>query len=141
MDATALLQPVMVVALLTLVITLWVLFTRIPAMVRLRIHPQKVQDTSKFKDLLPPEINRISNNYNNLFEQPTLFYAVAGVIAILGHVDMIHVYCAWAYAVIRIVHSLVQATVDIVRLRFAIFVLSWITLAIMIVRESITIFS
>ncbi|MBU2918219.1 MAPEG family protein [Psychrosphaera sp. F3M07] len=141
MDATALLQPVMVVALLTLVITLWVLFTRIPAMVRLRIHPQKVQDTSKFKDLLPPEINRISNNYNNLFEQPTLFYAVAGVIAILGHVDMIHVYCAWAYAVFRIVHSLVQATVDIVRLRFAIFVLSWITLAIMIVRESITIFS
>ncbi|MDU0112415.1 MAPEG family protein [Psychrosphaera aquimarina] len=141
MDATALLQPVMVVALLTLVITLWVLFTRIPAMVRLRIHPQKVQDTSKFKDLLPPEINRISNNYNNLFEQPTLFYAVAGVIAILGHVDMINVYCAWAYAVFRIVHSLVQATVDIVRLRFAIFVLSWITLAIMIVRESITIFS
>ncbi|MFT6529408.1 MAG: hypothetical protein ACJAZB_001051 [Psychrosphaera sp.] len=141
MDATALLQPVMVVALLTLAITLWVLFTRIPAMVRLRIHPQKVQDTSNFKDLLPPEINRISNNYNNLFEQPTLFYAVAGVIAILGHVDIIHVYCAWAYAVLRIVHSLVQATVDIVRLRFAIFVLSWITLAIMIVRESITIFS
>jgi len=140
MGAIAILQPVIVVALLTLFITLWVLFTRIPAMVRLRIHPQKVQDTSKFKDLLPPEISRISNNYNNLFEQPTLFYAVAIVIAVLGHVDAIHVYSAWVYAICRIVHSLVQATVDIVRLRFAVFVLSWIALAVMIVRESIIMF-
>ena len=140
MDAIAILQPVFVVALLTVVITLWVLFTRIPAMYRLRIHPQKVQDTSKFKDLLPPEISRIANNYNNLFEQPTLFYAVAIAIALLGHVDLIHVYCAWVYAVLRIIHSLVQATVDIVRIRFVVFALSWLVLTIMIVRESINLF-
>lgn len=140
MEAIDILKPVFVVGLLTLVITIWVLFTRIPAMFRYRIHPQKVQDTSKFKDLLPPEITRISNNYNHLFEQPTLFYAIAISIALLGHVDVIHVYCAWGYAGLRIIHSLVQATVDIVRLRFAVFVLSWLVLAVMLVRESITLF-
>ena len=83
---------------------------------------------------------RISNNYNHLFEQPTLFYAVAISIAVLGHVDSLHVYCAWAYAVLRIAHSLVQATVDIVMIRFGLFLLSWAVLAVMTVREALALF-
>ncbi len=90
--------------------------------------------------MLPPELMRISNNYNHLFEQPTLFYAVAIAIAVVGHVDALHLQCAWAYAGLRVVHSLVQATVDIVTIRFGLFLLSWIALAIMTVREAIAIF-
>jgi len=83
---------------------------------------------------------RVSNNYNHLFEQPTLFYAIAITIALLDHVDAIHVGCAWAYAGLRVVHSLVQATVDIVRIRFGVFTLSWLALAIMIFREALAVF-
>ena len=63
-----------------------------------------------------------------LFEQPTVFYAAAISIAVLGHTDALHVQCAWAFAALRIAHSIVQATVDIVLIRFGLFVLSWIAL-------------
>jgi hypothetical protein len=140
MDATAILQPVMVVALLTVAMAVWMLLTRIPEMNRRGIHPQQAQDTSKLRDLLSPETNRVSNNYNHLFEQPTLFYAVALVIAVLGHVDALHVQCAWAFAILRVAHSAVQATVDIVMIRFSLFCLSWLALGLMLVREAVAVF-
>jgi len=140
MEAKLILQPVLVVGLLTVVMTIWMFLTRIPAMSKLKIHPQKGQDTNKLRDLLPKEVSRISNNYNHLFEQPTLFYAVAISIAILGHVDSLHVSCAWLYAVLRVLHSLVQATIDLVLARFTIFILSWIVLSVMVVREALVIF-
>jgi hypothetical protein len=140
MDASAILQPVLVVGLWTVVMLIWMLATRIPAMSQRGIDAQRAQDTSRLGELLPPEIMRISNNYNHLFEQPTLFYAVAISIALLGHVDSLHVLCAWAYAGLRIVHSLVQATIDIVMIRFGLFVLSWLALGVMTVREALAIF-
>lgn len=140
MEANAILQPVFVVALLTVVMAIWMFVTRIPAMSKHKIAPQKAQDTSRLRDLLPPEIMRVSNNYNHLFEQPTLFYAVAISIALAGHVDSLHVQCAWAYAILRVGHSLVQATVDIVMIRFSIFLLSWVALSVMIVREALALF-
>lgn len=140
MDASAILQPVLVVGLLTVVMLIWMIATRVPAMSQRGIHAQRAQDTSRLSELLPPEIMRVSNNYNHLFEQPTLFYAVAISIAVLGHVDSLHVLCAWTYAGLRIVHSLVQATVDIVMVRFGLFVLSWLVLGIMTVREALAIF-
>ncbi len=140
MEASAILQPVFVMSILTIVMTIWMIATRIPAMSKLGIAPQQAQDTSRLRDMLPPELMRISNNYNHLFEQPTLFYAVAIAIAVVGRVDALHLQCAWAYAGLRVVHSLVQATVDIVTIRFGLFLLSWIALAIMTVREAILIF-
>lgn len=140
MEASAILQPVIVMGLLSTAMFVWMLATRIPAMTKLKISPQKAQNTSALIDLLPAEVTRVSNNYNHLFEQPTLFYAVAISLAVLGHVDSLHVQCAWAFATIRIVHSVVQATVDNVNVRFGLFLLSWIALGTMIVREALIIF-
>lgn len=140
MDATAMLQPVVVMALLTVGMLIWMMATRLPAMSRAGIDPQEARNTSSLVDRLPPEITRVSNNYNHLFEQPTLFYAVAISIAVLGHTDALHVQCAWVFAILRIAHSLVQATVDIVMIRFALFLLSWIALGVMVVREALMIF-
>ena len=140
MEATAILQPVFAMGLLTLGMRVWMLLTRIPEMNRRGIHPQKAQDTTKLRDLLPEKVNRVGNNYNHLFEQPTLFYAVAISLAILGAVDAIHVGCAWVFVALRVAHSLVQATVDLVMIRFGLFVLSWGALAIMIVRGALDVF-
>ena len=137
MEAAAILRPVFVVALLSAVMAVWMLLTRIPAMNKAGLNPEELRNTSRAQELLPDEVTRVSNNYNHLFEQPTLFYAVALAIAVLGHVDALHVGCAWAYAVLRIAHSLVQATVDIVMVRFSLFCLSWVALAVMIVREAL----
>jgi len=140
MEAKLILQPVFVVGLLTVVMTIWMFFTRISAMSKLKIHPQKGQDTYKLRELLPKEVSRVSNNYNHLFEQPTLFYAVALSIAVLGHVDALHIGCAWIYAVLRITHSIVQATIDLVLARFVLFIMSWLVLSFMVIREAMTVF-
>ena len=140
MEASAILQPVIVTGLLTVVMFVWMLATRLPAMSKAGIEPQDAQNTGKLVDLLPPEVSRISNNYNHLFEQPTLFYAIAISIAVLGQVDSLHVLCAWAFAVLRICHSLVQATVDVVMIRFTLFLLAWIALAIMTLRVALSVF-
>jgi len=140
MEAKLILQPVFVVGLLTVVMTIWMFFTRISAMSKLKIHPQKGQDTYKLRELLPKEVSRVSNNYNHLFEQPTLFYAVALSIAVLGHVDVLHIGCAWIYAVLRITHSIVQATIDLVLARFVLFIMSWLVLSFMVIREAMTVF-
>lgn len=140
MEASAILQPVFVVALLTVVMTVWMFATRIPAMSARGIDPQEAQDTSRLVDMLPHEVMRVSNNYNHLFEQPTLFYAVAISIAVLGQVDSLHVGCAWAFALLRIAHSLVQATIDNVTVRFGLFASAWVALGIMVVRASIATF-
>ena len=140
MQASAILQPVFVVALLTVGMAIWMVVTRIPAMSKRNIDAQQAQDTSRLRDMLPPEIMRVSNNYNHLFEQPTVFYAVAISIAVIGHVDSLHVQCAWAYAILRIAHSLVQATVDIVMIRFGLFALSWVVLGVMTTREALALF-
>lgn len=140
LQALLILQPMLAVGLLTVLMAVWMYFTRIPAMSRLKIHPQKGQDTSKLKDLLPDEVNRVSNNYNHLFEQPTLFYVVCLTIAFLGWVDQIYILTAWTYAILRIAHSLVQATVDRVMIRFLLFVVSWIVLGFMTIRLSLGIF-
>ena len=138
MPPESILQPLFVVALLNVVMCIWMYATRIPAMSKAGISPDDA--TKESMQSLPPAVVQIADNYNHLFEQPTLFYAVALSIALLGHVDAVAVGCAWAYAGLRIAHSLVQATVNRIPLRFSLFCLSWIALSIMIVRESLRIF-
>ena len=134
MEASQILLPVFVMGLLHVVMFVWMLATRLPAMTRAGLASQDARDTSALKSL-PPEVTQVADNYNHLFEQPVLFYAVAISIAVLGHVDPLHVTCAWAFTGLRIAHSLVQATLNIVNIRFTLFLFAWIALAVMIVRE------
>ncbi len=139
MDAAAILRPVIAMGLLTTAMMIWMYATRIPAMSRAGIDPKQPLD-KRALEVLPPEVTRVADNYNHLFEQPTLFYAVALAIAALGHVDALHVASAWIFTALRVAHSAVQATANYVPLRFAIFSLSWAALALMIVREALAVF-
>ena len=138
MLANQILQPLFAVALLNLVMLIWMMATRIPAMSKAGIETQDANRETM--QTLPSTVTRVADNYNHLFEQPTLFYAVVLAIVALGHVDSLHVQCAWAFAVLRILHSLIQATVNVISIRFSVFILSWIALAVMILRESIQLF-
>lgn len=140
MEAIQILRPAIVLGGWTAVMAIWMAATRLPALARASIAPDQARNTAKLNDLLPDEVQRVARNYNHLFEQPTLFYAMAIMIAILGHVDSLHVQCAWLFVALRIAHSCVQATVDIVLWRFSLFVLSWLALALMIAREVIAAF-
>lgn len=130
MDGHQILGPVATLALWSMVMWLWMYATRIPAMRRAKIDAAKmVGGTGKSLDeVLPPEVQWKAHNYNHLMEQPTIFYAVALALAIAGMGDGINAQLAWAYVGLRILHSLVQATVNRVMVRFAIFALASVAL-------------
>ena len=139
MTATAILQPVFALGLWTGVMLLWMYATRIPAIGKTKI-PEEESGHPSAMALLPSEVRRIGDNYNHLFEQPTLFYAVAISLAVLGHADDTMVNLAWTFVAIRVVHSIVQATFNLVLLRFGIFLVSWAVLLVMIIREALVLF-
>jgi len=136
MQPADILLPVFVMGILNVVMFVWMLATRIPAMAAAGIDNQDARDTSTLKGRLPLKVSQVADNYNHLFEQPTLFYAIAISIAVLGAVDSTHVACAWIFTGCRVLHSLVQATVNIVVVRFTFFAIAWISLAVMIVRAT-----
>lgn len=76
----------------------------------------------------PREASWARHNYEHLFEQPTAFYAIAIALALMGQGEGLNLLLAWAYVGLRVVHSLVQATVNVSRVRTAFFLLSTLAL-------------
>jgi len=123
----SLLAPGAVLALWTLLMLGWVAATRFPALAKSGIDLKAAPPGGRGADLeniLPPQVNWKSHNYTHLLEQPTLFYAVIIFLHLSGGSTDLTRGLAWAYVVLRIVHSLWQARVNRVPIRFAIFGLS-----------------
>ena len=77
----------------------------------------------------------MADNYNHLMEQPTIFYALVFYTFITGGQDGPAIALAWAYVALRIVHSLIQATVNIVLVRFGVHVLGTLCLIALAARD------
>ena len=133
------LAPVLALIVWSLVMWLWMYVTRIPAMSKAGIKPQDARFPGSLS-VLPDDARAAADNYNHLMEQPTIFYAAALAIAVAGHADGWAVHFAWVYVGLRVLHSLVQVTVNVVNLRFLLFALSTIVLGVMVVRELMRIF-
>ncbi|GAO55704.1 MULTISPECIES: MAPEG family protein [unclassified Novosphingobium] len=142
MIGMTILKPVVLLAAWTMVMWLWMYAKRIPAMNAAKIDSANlVGGTGKDLDaVLPPNIQWIAHNYNHLHEAPTVFYAVALVLAITGHGDGLNATLGWSYAGLRVVHSLVQATVNRVLVRFALFALSTFVLMALVVHAALAVF-
>jgi hypothetical protein len=138
MDQHGLIAPILALVLWTLVIWIWMYATRIPAIRKAKIDPNEAARTRTLN--LPPEVMWVSDNYNHLMEQPTIFYATAFAAQIAGQADAVNIGLAWTYVALRIVHSLIQCTVNIVMLRFSVFTLSTIALAVLAVRTAAALF-
>ena len=127
MDQLALLTPVLVLIIWTFIIFLIMAFGRVSFM----NNPQDAAESKDYKDNLPAWVNRTADNYNHLFEQPVAFYAVTLSIALINNFDSLVVQLAWAYVLIRVFHSLVQLTINIVLVRFFLFASGWLIIAFM----------
>jgi len=133
-SAHSILQAVFGMGLLTFVMMLWMSFARLPAMKAAGLTLRDAAHTAALRARLPSSTNRVSDNYSHLFEAPTAFYAVALAIVAAGIADPIDALCAWAFLGARVAHSLVQATINVVPLRLAFYIASWLALATMILR-------
>lgn len=138
------LKPVVVLLGWTMVMWAWMYATRIPAINRLPKDGGPDADvgwtSAKLEALLDPKIQWKAHNYNHLHEAPTLFYAVAIVLAIIGQGDGLNATIAWIYVALRIVHSIWQATVNRVMVRFALFALSSLALMAQVLHAAIAVF-
>lgn len=128
------LTPVLVLASWTLVMMIWMYATRIPAMKRAGIDAKLMKEKSEM-EVLPRAVRQVADNYNHLHEQPVVFYALAFYCHLAGTADAINLGLAWAYVGLRIAHSLFQALVNFIPLRFALFSLSALCLGTMAVRN------
>jgi hypothetical protein len=141
MEDVAILKPVVVLLAWTMVMWVWMYATRIPAINRLPKPTEPGADVgwtgAKLEQLIAPRVQWKAHNYNHLHEQPTLFYAVALVLALIGQGDGINAIIAWIYVALRIVHSIWQATVNRVAVRFLLFALSTLALIALIVHAAI----
>jgi len=136
------LKPVIVLAGWTMIMWIWMFATRIPAMGAAKIDSANmVGGTGKdLEGQLPEKIMWVAHNYNHLHEAPTVFYAVAIVLAVIGMGDGLNAQIAWAYVILRILHSLVQATFNRVMVRFLLFVLSSLALMALTVHAALALF-
>jgi hypothetical protein len=138
---TPILGAVIALALWTFVMWAWLYATRIPAMTRHKIVYDPRKPNADFIDAVPPETRWKADNYNHLHEQPTIFYAVAITLSILGAGGGLNAMLAWIYVALRVIHSLVQATVNNVMLRFPIFMIASLVLLWLTINAALIVYS
>ena len=136
------LQPVVALAGWTMVMWAWMYAARIPAMNAAKLSDEELSTLTQAEldAALPPRVQWKAYNYNHLHEAPTVFYAVALVLAIVGQGDGLNAWLGWTYVALRVLHSLVQATVNRVMMRFVVFVLSSLVLISLIVHAALAVF-
>ena len=135
-----LLQPVVVLVLWSFFMWAWLYATRIPAIQAAKAPMPPGMSKAELDAILPAQVRWKADNYNHLMEQPTLFYAVALVLALAGAGDPLNTGLAWAYVALRVVHSLVQASTNVILLRFAIFTAASLVLLVLAIRAALTVF-
>jgi len=131
------LAPAAVLVLWSLVMLLWVTATRFPAFAKAGLKMGEAEPGSRYVDveqIMPAKVNWKSHNYTHLMEQPTIFYATVAILALAGEGVGFNVAFAWAYVAIRVVHSIWQATVNIIPVRVALFTLSTLCLWVLAIN-------
>lgn len=138
-------EPVVALALWTMIVWTWMYATRLPAMGRAGFDAKNmVGSTGRgLRDDLvakgEEKASWVADNYNHLHEAPTVFYAVAIVLGLIGQGDGFNATIAWAYVGLRIAHSLLQIISNRVLMRFVLFALSSVALLMLVVHAAMAV--
>lgn len=138
-------EPVIVLAVWTMIVWIWMYATRLPAMGRAGIDGKSMVGSTGGglrSDLIAKgevKASWVADNYNHLHEAPTVFYAVAIILGLIGQGDNLNATIAWVYVGLRIAHSLVQIFSNRVIIRFALFALSSVALLMLVVHAAMAV--
>ena len=135
MVQTEMLAPAAALVVWSLVMLLWMAAVRLPAIKKLGMSKEQSRGGrgSDLDGVLPGPVQWKAHNYNHLMEQPTLFYALVIILALVGAAEL-DIWLAWAYVLLRVVHSLWQALVNTIPVRLTLFIIGSIILLILAVR-------
>jgi hypothetical protein len=135
MHPSPLLAPVVALVAWSMVMFFWLAIARAP-----QLKGRKIPEGARGTDLereQPGPTHWPAHNYQHLMEQPTVFYAIVFALILMGFDGPINVYLAWGYVGFRILHSLWQATVNIVPIRFVLFLLATLCLIALTIHAAI----
>jgi hypothetical protein len=137
MPQTAIFGPVLATIALTFVVWVYMYVRRIAFIQGSGLDPQQLIVPGALAQLSPPGVNNPSDNLKNLFEIPVLFYALAGYLFATGQVDAGYVNAGWVFAGFRVLHSAVHCTVNVVMVRFWLYVISTLAVWFMAARAAL----
>lgn len=138
MPDNALALPMLGMMTLTLLVWVYMFVLRVGFAQRNKLDIEQFKTPADLQALIPGDESAPGNNLKNLFELPVIFYAVCLYLTVTAQVDGFYVNCAWAFLVLRALHSLIHCSYNRVAHRFAIYMLSAITLWAMVVRALLT---
>ena len=131
----SILYPMLALMALTGLMTIVLFLSRAPLIIKFWGKVEGARHSDELRPNLPARLRYITDNYNHLFEQPTLFYAALVYIHLMSHADALHIQLAWTYVGLRVVHTVIHLTSNNVSWRAVVFGLSSACLVAMIVRE------
>ena len=137
MPQTAIFGPFFATMFLTFLVWLYMYIRRIHFITSSGISPKDMAVPGRFAELSPPEVSNPSDNLKNLFEIPVVFYALALYLFVTGQVDASYVSAAWVFVVFRVLHSAVHSTINVVTLRFYLYLFSTLALWFMAARAAL----
>jgi len=128
------LAPAAVLVAWSMVMLFWMAGVRLPALRKAGVTMERPGARGQdLEGMVEPRINWPAHNYSHLMEQPTVFYPAVVILSIMGP-GALDVTLAWAYVALRIVHSVWQATVNKVPVRFLLFLVSSLVLVALAIR-------
>lgn len=130
----AILAPFLGLMLLTALVWTYMYVRRLAYIKTQKIPPQELTTPEKAAKLLPEPVALPANNLRNLLELPVLFYALCLFLYVTGWADALHVASAWLFVALRVVHSAIHCTVNIVMLRFLSYFAAALVLWFMLAR-------
>ena len=137
MNQSVIFQPFLATMLLTLAVWVYMYGRRLPFIFSNGLD-SKQMTPAELARVSPPQVSNPSDNLKNLFELPTVFYAVVLYLYATNQVDSSYVVAAWGFFLFRMLHSVVHCTFNFIPLRFVLYVISAVTLWFMVVRATIT---
>lgn len=141
--SSEILKPVVVLAAWSMLMWVFMYARRLPAMKRAGMLNTAMVGSvgSDIRARINGRDQWPADNYNHLMEQPTIFYAVALSLALVSAGNTLNATLAWIYVALRIVHSLVQISVNHVPTRFALHALGTVPLMMLCAHAVVIVFA
>ena len=140
MAQTAIFAPLFATVFLTLTVWAYMYIRRIAFIRRNRIKSSDLAVPGALAKLSPPAVSNPSDNLKNLFEIPVIFYVLALYLFVTKEVDATYVYAAWIFSAFRILHSAIHCTINIVIVRFYLYLFSTLAVWFIAVRAALAYF-
>ena len=129
------LHPMLAMIVLSGFLIVILLASRLSRVIKNWGNLQHAEHAEVSRPQLPRPLRLITENYNHIFEQPTLLFATCAYIYMAGQTDALNVALAWTYVGLRMLHTITQMTVNNVTLRVSFFATSSACLVAMIIIE------